>query len=157
MSLFYLGAALLTASALSPPVSVAVELLRTHAGTAVSALEQSQAEAFWTTFRATVAREDWAAVANMTATPLWVRGEVDQVPPQKVVGKNLPMILSRLMTQSVYLGKGKPMRPLAAWVRETERLSASHWVANDQIRFYALEFRKIKDSWKLTAMYSEDL
>lgn len=149
----WLALAALVAAAAS---CTAAEPLTTAAGTQVQPEQQAEAQAFWTSFRDAAQKEDWPALARLCAQPLLVRGAMDDDPVKRISGAKLPAVLRQQMAQPLFVGKGKPMRTLAAWVRETPVLAAEHWLAVDQIRFHNLVFRKGREGWKLTTLYDEE-
>lgn len=118
---------------------------------------QADAQAFWNSFRAAIGKQDWDALACMSAKPLVLRGEVDGVPAKRISGGKVLATLREQLGKSVFAGKGKVERSVADWVRETPSLAAEHWVAQDQFRVQNLAFRKGRDGWKLATIYDEDL
>lgn len=149
----WLALAALVAAAAS---CTAAEPLTTAAGTQVQPAQQSEAQAFWTSFRGAVQQEDWPALARLCAQTLVVRGAVDDDPVKKITGGKMPAVLRQQMNQPLFVDKGKPTRTLAGWVRETPVLAAEHWLAVDQIRVHNLVFRKGREGWKLMTIYDEE-
>jgi hypothetical protein len=121
-----------------------------------SAEQQAEAQTFWNAFRAAVNRQDWNAVASMSASPLLVRGQVDSARAHRITAAKLPSALRDQFGKKVFSGLGKPERTVADWVRDTPSVGRQHWVSDDQFRVQNLAFRKGPAGWRLSTIYDED-
>ena len=135
---------------------MAMDTFTTSSGTQVKPEQQFKANVFWTSFRESVQREDWSAVARMCSNPLVVRGTLDDDPIKRITGRNLPKVLQQQMNKPLFLGTGKMSRTPAALIREMPVLTAENWLVSDQIRFHNMLFLKNRDGWKLVTIYDEE-